>query len=56
VPLPRPCCRGISPRTWPPYFYGDRFAPYAYNPYSYQAGYYDGDGYGDSYGYGDGNW
>jgi hypothetical protein len=65
---PRPiiCC--VRPRPWccnagyggyagyggrPPYFYGDNFAPYAYNPYRYDAGY---DGYGD-YGYGDdGTW
>jgi hypothetical protein len=54
---PRPCCYGASYRPYyrpyyrPPYFYGDSFAPYAYNPYRYDAGYgYDGyDGY-DGYG------
>jgi hypothetical protein len=49
---PRPiiCCHPVPPRpVWccnsrpyvygrPPYFYGDRFAPYGYNPY---AGYTD---------------
>ena len=45
---PRPvfCCeRAFAPRPFvrPPYFYGDRFAPYAYN---WNAGYYDGYGEG----------
>jgi hypothetical protein len=43
------CCddRRFFPRPWgrPPYYYGDRFAPYAYN---WNAGY--GDGYGYDYG------
>jgi hypothetical protein len=38
-PRPIACCwdRPFPPGPFfrPPYFYGDRFAPYAYNPYAY---------------------
>jgi hypothetical protein len=48
--IPRPvfCCeRRFFPRQFvrPPYYYGDSFAPYAYN---WNAG-YDNAGYGDGY-------
>jgi hypothetical protein len=52
------CCddRRFFPRPWgrPPYYYGDRFAPYAYN---WNTGYTDGDyGYGWNAGYADGGY
>lgn len=52
--IPRPvfCCddRRFFTRPWgrPPYYYGDRFAPYAYN---WNAGYGDGYGYDWNGGY-----
>jgi hypothetical protein len=52
VPRPVDCCRPYYPRPCcynrPLYYYGDNFAPYGYNWYRYDAGYY---GYGYGYGY-----